>query len=310
MDEGLYEDAIALFAVLDGYKETADYMHKARYQMALDLKVKGDTASAAVVFAQIPDYQDAAALRDECLYVLALSALEEGETEEAAAYLSDIGDYMNARDLYLETVYNLGLEWMAAGQYARAAEEFEKAGNYSDAKAQAEACFDAYYLDSYEQAVNAYAEKDYQAVIEALNGLDLRYLPDKFEELDKIYPESVYEYAEMLYKDKRPYEALPYYEMIPEYRDVESKKLSRTCYRLMGKWVSQKGAEMEFRRDGTCVIEGTEYCYYATQYAIFLGQTPEFDDMEYVFNILKCREDVLDLKNEDRNMIYRMSPGE
>ena len=147
-------------------------------------------------------------------------------------------------------------------------------------------------------------------MIDALYGLDLSNVPEKFAELEEIYPESVYEYAEMLYKDKRPYEALPYYELIPEYRDVASKKLSRTCYRLLNDWVSSKGAEMSFRRDGTCTVEGEEYCFYATQYAIFLGQSPDFDDMEYVFNILKCKDDVLDLKNESKNIIYRMSVAE
>ena len=43
---------------------------------------------------------------------------------------------------------------------------------------------------------------------------------------------------------------------------------------------------------------------------IFLGDTAEFDDMEYVFNILKCRDGVLDLKNEDKNIIYRMKTAE
>ena len=36
----------------------------------------------------------------------------------------------------------------------------------------------------------------------------------------------------------------------------------------------------------------------------------EFDDMEYVFNILKCRDGVLDLKSEDKNIIYRMKTAE
>ena len=125
-----------------------------------------------------------------------------------------------------------------------------------------------------------------------------------------MYPRSVYEYAESLYQAKRPYEALAYYRMIPDYKDVESKKLSRTCYRLLGDWVSSKGANMSFRDDGTCTVEGKEYCFFATQYAIFLGDTAEFDDMEYVFNILKCRDGVLDLKNEDKNIIYRMKTAE
>ena len=140
-----------------------------------------------------------------------------------------------------------------------------------------------------------------------LEGLDMQYLPERYQSLKAMYQDSVYQYAEALYDEKQPYQALVYYRLIADYRDVSSKKLTRTCYRLLGTWEDGKGTVMTFREDGTCTVEGGEHFFCATQFAIYLGDTAEFKDMAYTYNIYNSTEDRLNLKNEKTGVLYKMS---
>ena len=72
----------------------------------------------------------------------------------------------------------------------------------------------------------------------------------------------------------------------------------------MGKWESSKGAVMEFREDGTCTIEGQDYYYYASVYALDIGERA--DDLSYVYNILSNTKNKLTLRHEKQNILYRM----
>ena len=119
-----------------------------------------------------------------------------------------------------------------------------------------------------------------------------------------MYEEACYQYANELYKDKNPFEALKYYRQIPDYKDVTSKRLDKAVYRIMGKWESSKGAIMEFREDGTCTIEGKDYYYYASMYSLEIGDRP--DDLEYTYNILSNTQNNLTLRHEKQNILYRM----
>ena len=47
--------------------------------------------------------------------------------------------------------------------------------------------------------------------------------------------------AAALYDAGKPYEALPYYQRIPEYKDVAARKLTRRAYLILGVWESADG---------------------------------------------------------------------
>ena len=156
------------------------------------------------------------------------------------------------------------------------------------------------------------ASKDYHAVLEALTPLDplnQTYLAKKYSDMPALYREACYQYANDLYAQKRPFEALTYYRLIPDYADVADKKLTRTVYRVIGKWTSEKGVSMEFRDDGTCLIDGREAYYNCpNMYAMDTGDRP--DELSYTFNILNSSRNVLNLKHEKKNVIYRMTRAE
>ncbi len=114
----------------------------------------------------------------------------------------------------------------------------------------------------------------------------------------------MYRYAEQLYNDGKPYEALPWYRLIADYKDVSSRKLNRHAYRLFGKWESTRGALMEFREDGTCLIDGQEGYYVAGQYRLSTGKTP--DTLTYTHNITHKTNTSLTLREESTKRLYKM----
>ena len=154
-------------------------------------------------------------------------------------------------------------------------------------------------------ALNAMAAKDYKTVVEALMPLSQEYLPDKYSDIPELFNEACYQYANDLYAQKQPFEALKYYRMIPDYQDVTEKRLDKVVYRIMGKWESSKGMVMEFREDGTCTIDGREYYYYANMFALDIGDRP--DDLSYVYNIVSDNKNTLTLRHEKQNILYRMT---
>ena len=193
---------------------------------------------------------------------------------------------------------------MAENDLAAAAALFAQAQDYKDAKQQAAGCADQYYAEAYRIANQAMDDEDYKTAIDALAGLSRDYLNDTYDDIPKIYNEAWYRYANELYSQQQPFEALKYYRQIEDYKDVSEKRLDKVVYRIMGKWESSKGAVMEFREDGTCTIDGRDYYYYAGMYALDIGDRA--DDLEYTYNILSNTKNKLTLRHEKQNILYRM----
>ena len=86
---------------------------------------------------------------------------------------------------------------------------------------------------------------------------------------------------------------------------MDEKRLTRTVYRIMGAWETDKGVRMEFREDGTCTIDGQDSYYYATTYALNIGDSP--DTLKYTYNIVSLSGKALTLRHEEQNVYYRMT---
>ena len=148
--------------------------------------------------------------------------------------------------------------------------------------------------------------KDYKAVVEALAPLSQEYLTGKYADIPDLYREACYQYANALYSQRRPFEALTYYKQILDYKDVTDVRLTRMVYRLMGFWDTGKGVTMEFREDGSCTIEGEDYYYFAPNiYAINIGDDP--DDLSYTYEIVSYGANYLTLRHAKTKTLYRMT---
>ena len=122
-----------------------------------------------------------------------------------------------------------------------------------------------------------------------------------------MYREACYQYANKLYSEKKPFEALKYYKQILDYRDVSSYRLSKTVYKIMGVWKADKdNIIMEFREDGTCSIDGREYYYTVpNMYSISLGDRP--DETAYTYEIVSNNQTHLNLRHIKQKVLYRMT---
>ena len=306
MEEERYGDAVILFDQIGDYEDAPDQLDHARYLMALDLKNSGEWQRAADIFRVIRIYADSDDQYMECLYEMASEALAAGDKARAAECLAEIPGYRDADELYPATVYSLAVETRARGDYALAADWFARIPDHEDSAAQAQECEDMYYSQAYDEAVEAYRNKDYPLVVSILEGMDLTGLPERYKSLDHIFSESAYQAAEKLYKASRPYEALRYYRLIPDYKDV-SKKLNRTCYAILGLWTTEKDGSIEFRDDGTCTVFGKERYYYATQYAIYMGEEDDPEKMAYAYNIFSRSGTSMKLKDMKTNTYYQFT---
>ena len=144
---------------------------------------------------------------------------------------------------------------------------------------------------------------DDKAAVDALSGLDRENPGEKYKDVDQMYKEANYRYADQLYAEKKPYEALVYYRNILDYKDVSTRKLKRASYEIIGTWESNRGAVFIFRDDGTCSMEGKEMFYFAQGYTLQVGDRPGELDMPW--RIVDLRPKSLSLRNSQTQRQYK-----
>ncbi|MDI9521332.1 MAG: hypothetical protein QM308_09325 [Bacillota bacterium] len=303
LDQNENEKAYEAFLALGDYSQSVDYKNKARYQQATALLDQKELEQAALMFSELEDYMDAASRAQEAWHGLALSALNAGDMDKAIEYLGKARGFGNANELYLSAVYQKAAAEEAAGNQGEAAKLYALIPEYQDAAAKSADNYTNYYQSAYTLAKEGMKKKDYKAVIDALTGLDLTDPGENYQDIPDMYHEAVYQYAEQLYNDQKPYEALVYYKMIPEYKDVTSRKLTRAAYRIIGAWETQKGARFVFREDGTATVLGKDMYYFARQYLVRVGLKP--DEWNTDYTIVSMRGDTLTLRNTKTRVQYK-----
>ena len=230
----------------------------------------------------------------------------QGDLAGAIAQLNDLRGYQDVNEKIKDFAYQLGLDAEEHGDLASAAMYYDMAGTYQDAADRAQRTADKYYAEAYAIAVTAMEQKDYQTVVEALQPLSRDYLSEKYADIPAMYQEACYNYANQLYNEKKPFEALVYYKQIMDYKDVAETRLKKIVYQLIGTWESSKGSYMEFREDGTCTIDNRNYYYYTPNvYALHIGDQP--DDLTYTYEIVSFSENSMTLRQVKQKTLYRMT---
>lgn len=305
LDNQQYEAAAAQLLLLSPYEQSDAYYKLSQYKLGYQLYEAGDLLSAATYFYNAGDHEDSADLYGKCLYTLAEDALAKDDFEAAAGYLSMIPAYADAETLRQKSVYLSASQRRDAGELSAAAALYASIPAYEDASAQADACYDAYYQEAYTTAQQAIADKRYGDAVAALENVSRENMSEKYADIDDMYNAANYEYANELYAAQKPYEALKYYNNIPGYKDVESDKLDRVCYRILGLWVSATGVVMEFRDDGTCTIDGEEYYFYARNFSLETGESA--DNLNSKWTIHSCNEKTMSLENARTHKQYKLT---
>ncbi|HNW86393.1 MAG TPA: hypothetical protein PKJ47_05580 [Candidatus Limiplasma sp.] len=303
-----YQKAIESFTSLGAYKDSKKQLEAATYELALSLKTSGDADAAANLLKGLTDNTDAKNQLSEITMGEAAKAQAAGDLQKAATLYAALGDYGTAKENYQAVQYQLATQAMDSGDYRTAAALFGALGDYQDAAAKAEEsntqAYDRYAIP----ARAAYESGNWKTVADTLEGFDATNLPAAYRDLSGMYEEACYRYAEELYNAGKPYEALPYYQKIPNYRDVATKKLQRRSYLILGLWRNADGSrEAEFRADGTCTLFGDELYFSVDGYGLKTGQTA--DTMTLTHKLTTLTEDSLSLRvlADGQNMVYQLN---
>ncbi|MBO2516849.1 MAG: hypothetical protein CW338_06155 [Clostridiales bacterium] len=285
IDEGRNEEALAILQEMPDYENAGEKIKLATFNQAKVLETAGDYAGAMALYSGLGNFQNADGRREHCAVVLAQEEEKAGDLEAAFALLDGCTGTEAIRQRN-EMGYTLAAQMETDGDLSGAAARFSALGDFKDSKSRAAACRDAYYSEAVETIGTAMKNKDYLTVIETMDGLDTTILGSEYAYLLDYYKEACYLLANSLYSDGKVYEAYGYYIRIRDYRDVSEKKLNRTCYHIIGKWVAFKGVNegvrMEFRGDGTCNINGKEYYYTVpTKYSLKIGDRPDALNQSY-----------------------------
>ncbi len=305
LEQGDYAKAVEEFSALAGYQKSADYMKQAHYLAAQQAFDAGDYEKAAQGYLAAGDFAGAQEGYEESVYLQAQQTLAADDLLAATTLLKQVEGYKDATDLLQSTAYKVASDLKAAGEYRQAAEQYQLIKDYQDAGAQAEESYDLYYAAAFEAANDAMKNKDYKSAIDALEPLDRSNPNEKYRNVESIYKNAVYLYANQLYDNKEPYLALPYYRAIPDYKDVARTKLTRTPYRILGVWQTEKGFTMTFREDGTCTIGGRDYLFYARNYLLAAGDRRE--ELNITYNILALSDNQLNLRRDKPRTLYKMT---
>lgn len=342
LESGDQEGALAMLKTIPDYSGAAGYIQQILYDTAVEMLDQQRYEAAAERFMQAGDYEDAPVLLIQALagaadalidagdyeeaisflqpyadsaavkeklnraaYLLAQEKQAQGETEEAMALYESLGSYQDARSSLQVMAYQAAQEALEEGDLAQAAALFTRAGTYLDAAQRAQESADAYSAAAYAAAEEARAAGDYLAIIEALEPFKEETLTGKYAQIPEMYREACYQYANSLYNSRQPFDALPYYRRIADYRDVASNRLDKAVYRIMGAWETDKNQLFVFREDGTCLLDGQEAWYYVpNMYAVNTGEEPLPTAATY--EIVSMKQSALTLRHIKNKTTYRL----
>ena len=123
MDAGKYDEAIAAFEAMNGYKDSETQISEVHYREANALMDAGNYVEAAKAYQALGDYKDsadkAAEAEDSRLqknYADAVALMNDGKYSSAYTKLSSLGDYKDSADLAAECNYHKLLDPYLAGE--------------------------------------------------------------------------------------------------------------------------------------------------------------------------------------------------
>lgn len=298
------EAALARFENLGKYQDAQEQAKACRYALAAADFEAGDYDIALERFEALGDYADSAGQAMRSRYALAKQLSSEARYNEAAAQFEACGVYLDAESLAMVARYDAAAALEEKGQYQEAASAFAALGSYEDAKARTAACETAWLGATYTAARLDMQNGDYASVIAGLEDVWQEALPQRYADIPRMYEDACLTYAQSLIDAKRPLDALPVLERIPDNTKAE-KLLDAYVYRIIGRWKDTRGTEYIFRRDGTCCIAGEERYFGGSNYDITLGDAPY--PTSAGFGVVSLRNQTLTIKDRAAGTTLRLT---
>lgn len=158
MDAGQYEEAIAAFEAMDGYKDSTEQIYECKYRPAVALMDAGEYEEAQNAFGRISKYKDSADKITECKYLSAVALENAGEYEEAQKAFDRISEYKDSADrseacktAFLDGKYANAVALLNEGKAREAYSIFAETDGYKDSEEKTTSIAEAQYQEVYAQ---------------------------------------------------------------------------------------------------------------------------------------------------------------
>ncbi|MDD6050955.1 MAG: hypothetical protein PUC00_06750, partial [Clostridiales bacterium] len=269
------EAAARAFDQLGDFSNAASRAAGLRYGIADATAKAGDWQGAAEMFEALGSYADSADRALQVRYEAAAQMVLRQEWDEAVVLYTALGDYADCKERITATRYAQAEAAEAAGEALAAARLYQALGSYRDAAERAEKMYAQYFSGPMAAVEKASQAKNYQEVLQIMSWLDVSDLPSQYASLTTMHQEALYQEAERLLGEGKPYEAYAYYQQLPEgYRNVSSR-MQRACYLLLGTWEDKQGNRYIFRGEGVCNLNGEALYFNIQGYDVYTGQTKD-----------------------------------
>ena len=144
MNAGEYEEAIAAFEKMDGYKDSMDNILDCKYNIAITLKESGNYTEAMSAFKMLNGYKDSNDKILDCKYCNAITMMDMGQYKEAIETFQALNGYKESTDMIvacntaiLDGIYSDAIALMESGDSIKAYEAFISLNDYKDSSAKA-----------------------------------------------------------------------------------------------------------------------------------------------------------------------------
>lgn len=218
-DDGSYDEAIALYAELDQYKDASAKILEVKYAKAEQLLADKNYDAATALYEELADYNNASERLQEVDYSRAGDLLTAGNYANAAAIYQSLGTYKDSAALYPSVILEYAAVLVEKKEYSNAESQLQLLAEYEE--------YDDSISDLYLQMMSAcFAEGKYDEALSAYQKTK-----DYSEESDQ-YKELVYKSAERLYQQQDYSSAVEKYKLVLGYLDADGK--AQECSYHMG----------------------------------------------------------------------------
>ena len=137
-----YENALAYFAEIKGYEDSATKINACNYELAMVAVGVADYEKAIGYFEGILEYKDSKEQIISCRYLLGKRCMENRVYEDAIKHLSEVLDYEDSAELIKQCYFEQGCKYLDGKDYENAMNYLKEAGEYEGAQ---EKYYDAMY---------------------------------------------------------------------------------------------------------------------------------------------------------------------
>lgn len=262
LSEKKYDDAIAEFAKVDGYKDSKSMIDDSYYQKGASLLEEKKFDEAEEIFKDLDDLE----MCREVQYQRALTFISEKEYSKAENIFRWLknSNYKDSVEQFHEVKYQEGIRFMDAENYSSASAIFQNIKDYKDALSKWEEC--QYILGTQE-----ISKKEYDKAIEYFkNILEKDINSENKEKVKEQINECYYQNGLSLMEKEEYQKAVDSFSNIKDYKDAKdkmqfcenafNKKNVETLFPTIKFGVSPKKVRKEFGEPGdTSTIDATPY---------------------------------------------------